>query len=80
MCDNHPEFVTHWLRALPAKFQLIGLPCAKPLPGKETNFLIRQGFFTGLAYSLTSASVMARISFFCWGVSNRMTLWILPSS
>ena len=21
MCDNHPEFVTHWLRALPAKFQ-----------------------------------------------------------
>ena len=25
MCDNHPEFVTHWLRALPAKFQFIGL-------------------------------------------------------
>ena len=23
MCDNHPEFVTHWLRALPAKFQFI---------------------------------------------------------
>ena len=21
MCDNHPEFVTHWLRALPAKFR-----------------------------------------------------------
>ena len=21
MCDNHPEFVTHWLRALPAKSQ-----------------------------------------------------------
>ena len=29
---------------------------------------------------LTSASVMARISFFCWGDSNRITLWILPSS
>ena len=25
MCDNHPEFVTHWLRALPAKFQFFGL-------------------------------------------------------
>ena len=23
MCDNHPEFVTHWLRALPAKFLFI---------------------------------------------------------
>ena len=23
MCDNHPEFVTHWLRALPAKFQFV---------------------------------------------------------
>ena len=25
MCDNHPEFVTHWLRALPAKFQFVNL-------------------------------------------------------
>ena len=26
MFDNHPEFVTHWLRALPAKFQFIVSP------------------------------------------------------
>ena len=25
MCDNHPEFVTHWLRALPAKYRLLDL-------------------------------------------------------
>ena len=25
MCDNRPEFVTHWLRALPAKFQFVNL-------------------------------------------------------
>ena len=75
MGNPHPTSLT--LGHLPQRGRLWNR--RKPLPGKETNFLIRQGFFTGLAYSLTSASVMARISFFCWGVSNRMTLWILPS-
>ena len=66
MFDDHPVFVTHWLAAL--------------RPVKNHHGKALPWWFRVCDCQLTSASVMARISFFCWGVSNLMTLWILPSS
>ena len=84
--SNHPRrgFLNCQLSTVNCQLKQIPIhrptTCAKPLPVKEAAFLFRQGLSQFYICQLTSASVMARISFFCWAVSKRMTLWILPSS